>query len=141
MTQIFLKSRDEAYIGDGKIINSDFLNGLSIDDAKNKVIKLLSEKGQGRTHVTYRLKDWGISRQRYWGCPIPVVHCDSCGIVPENKENLPVRLPEKVSFKVPGNPLESDADMVEYMLSKMWKISQKRNRYYGYLRRQFMVLY
>ena len=103
-----LKIKHEAYIGDGKIINSDFLNGLSIDEAKSKVIKLLSEKGQGQSKITYRLKDWGISRQRYWGCPIPVVHCDSCGIVPEKKENLPVKLPENVSFKAPGNPLESD---------------------------------
>ena len=67
------KIENEAYIGDGKIINSDFLNGLSIDEAKKKVIKLLTEKGQGQSKITYRLKDWGISRQRYWGCPIPAV--------------------------------------------------------------------
>ncbi|GIR96087.1 MAG: leucine--tRNA ligase [Paracoccaceae bacterium] len=96
---------DQAYIGDGKIINSDFLNGLSIESAKSKVIDLLSDKNQGQPKVTYRLKDWGISRQRYWGCPIPIIHCNKCGIVPEKKEHLPVKLPEDVSFKTPGNPL------------------------------------
>ncbi len=99
--------KEEAYTGNGKIINSDFLNGLSIEDAKEKVVSLLSEKQMGQKKVTYRLKDWGISRQRYWGCPIPVIHCEKCGVVPEKKENLPVKLPENISFKNPGNPLES----------------------------------
>ena len=75
----------EAYTGDGKIINSDFLDGLTIEDAKKKVIDLLSEKQMGQKKVTFRLKDWGISRQRYWGCPIPVIHCQKCGVVPEKK--------------------------------------------------------
>ena len=97
----------QAFAGDGKIINSDFLNGLSIEDAKKKVISLLSNKKQGQQKITYRLKDWGVSRQRYWGCPIPVIHCNKCGIIPEKKENLPVRLPKNVSFKAPGNPLLS----------------------------------
>ncbi len=99
-----------AYIGDGKIINSEFLNGMSIEDAKEKVISIMTEKNMGEKRVTYRLKDWGISRQRYWGCPIPVVYCQKCGVVPEKKENLPVKLPENVSFKNPGNPLESASD-------------------------------
>ena len=99
--------KEEAYIGDGKIINSAFLNGMSIEDAKETVISMLSKKNMGEKRVTYRLKDWGISRQRYWGCPIPVVHCQKCGAVPEKKENLPVSLPENVSFQNPGNPLES----------------------------------
>ena len=80
---------------------------MTIEDAKEKVISLLSKKNMGEKRVTYRLKDWGISRQRYWGCPIPVVHCEKCGAVPEKKENLPVSLPENVSFENPGNPLES----------------------------------
>ena len=102
--------KDEAYTGDGKIINSDFLNGMTIEDAKEKVVSMLSEKHMGEKKVTYRLKDWGISRQRYWGCPIPVIHCEKCGVVPEKKENLPVKLPENVSFKNPGNPLETASD-------------------------------
>ena len=89
---------DQAYVGDGKIINSNFLNGLSIETAKSRVIDLLSDKKQGQPKVTYRLKDWGISRQRYWGCPIPVIHCDKCGIVPEKKENLPVKVPSRRFF-------------------------------------------
>ncbi len=101
---------EEAFTGDGKIINSEFLDGLTIEDAKNKVINLLSEKNMGEKKVTFRLKDWGISRQRYWGCPIPVIHCEKCGVVPEKKENLPVELPENVSFKNPGNPLETATD-------------------------------
>jgi len=99
--------KEEAYTRDGKIINSEFLNGLTIEEAKEKVISLLSEKNMGEKRVTYRLKDWGISRQRYWGCPIPVVHCEKCGVVPEKKENLPIKLPENVSFDDPGNPLEN----------------------------------
>ena len=102
--------REEAYTGDGKIINSDFLNGMTIDNAKEKVVSTLSKKNMGKKKVTYRLKDWGISRQRYWGCPIPVIHCEKCGVVPEEKENLPVELPENVSFKDPGNPLEAATD-------------------------------
>ena len=100
----------EAYSGDGKIINSEFLDGMTIEDAKDKVISKLSEKKMGEKKITYRLKDWGISRQRYWGCPIPVIHCENCGVVPEKKENLPVKLPENVSFKTPGNPLETATD-------------------------------
>ena len=72
---------DEAYTGEGKIIISDFLNGMTINEAKEKVVSKLHEKNMGEKKVTYRLKDWGISRQRYWGCPIPVIHCDKCGVV------------------------------------------------------------
>ncbi|MDC3169895.1 leucine--tRNA ligase [Paracoccaceae bacterium] len=102
--------KDEAYTGVGQIINSEFLDGMTIEDAKDKVISKLSEKKMGGKKITYRLKDWGISRQRYWGCPIPVIHCEKCGVVPEKKENLPVKLPENVSFKTPGNPLEIASD-------------------------------
>ena len=96
----------EAFTDEGTIINSDFLNGLSIDDAKAEVISRIEVIGTGKDVTQYRLRDWGISRQRYWGCPIPVIHCDTCGIVPEKKENLPVKLPEDVSFDRPGNPLD-----------------------------------
>ena len=96
----------EAFVDPGTIINSDFLNGMSIDEAKAEVISRIEARDMGKGVTNYRLRDWGISRQRYWGCPIPVIHCDSCGIVPEKKENLPVKLPEDVSFDRPGNPLD-----------------------------------
>jgi len=76
------------------------------DEAVEAAIAFCEEKGVGQGVTKYRLRDWGISRQRYWGCPIPVVHCESCGVVPERKENLPVRLPDDVTFDQPGNPLE-----------------------------------
>ena len=96
---------NEAYTGPGKIINSDFLNGLSIDEAKSDISKVLQEKGIGLKKTNFRLRDWGISRQRYWGCPIPVIHCQECGTIPEKKENLPIELPHDVNFDQPGNPL------------------------------------
>ena len=78
----------------------------SVDDAIDATIDFAEAKGWGAGKVQYRLRDWGLSRQRYWGCPIPVVHCDACGVVPETKENLPVVLPDDVTFDVPGNPLD-----------------------------------
>lgn len=95
----------EAYTGDGVMINSDFLNGLDTATAKEKMIKALEEKGAGTRKTNFRLRDWGVSRQRYWGCPIPIIHCESCGIVPVPKDQLPVKLPEDVTFDQPGNPL------------------------------------
>ncbi|OUS04141.1 leucine--tRNA ligase [Rhodobacterales bacterium 52_120_T64] len=96
----------DAFTDAGTIINSDFLNEMSIDDAKAEVISRIEARDMGKGVTNYRLRDWGISRQRYWGCPIPVIHCDTCGIVPERKENLPVKLPDDVSFDRPGNPLD-----------------------------------
>ncbi|WP_025897350.1 leucine--tRNA ligase [Sneathiella glossodoripedis] len=96
----------EPYIGPGKIINSDFLNDLEVEEAKKAAISKLEELGLGSETINYRLRDWGLSRQRYWGCPIPVVHCDKCGTVPEKAENLPIELPEDVTFDKPGNPLD-----------------------------------
>jgi leucyl-tRNA synthetase len=95
-----------AYVGDGTLFNSDFLNGLSVVEAKRRIIRRLEELGQGAGVVNWRLRDWGISRQRYWGCPIPVIHCEACGIVPVPKTDLPVLLPEDVDFSTPGNPLD-----------------------------------
>ncbi|MEH6774309.1 MAG: class I tRNA ligase family protein, partial [Cereibacter changlensis] len=76
------------------------------EEAVNAAIEFCESQGVGRGVTNYRLRDWGISRQRYWGCPIPVIHCETCGVVPEAKENLPVRLPDDVSFDIPGNPLD-----------------------------------
>jgi leucyl-tRNA synthetase len=96
----------EAYLGEGSMINSEFLDGLPIEAAKEKVADLLEERGIGARKVNYRLRDWLISRQRYWGCPIPVIHCQTDGIVPVPYDQLPVELPEDVSFDKPGNPLD-----------------------------------
>jgi leucyl-tRNA synthetase len=102
---------DVAYDGDGRMINSRFLDGLGIAEAKNEVAKRLERETRGnrpvaQRQVNYRLRDWGISRQRYWGCPIPIVHCEKCGVVPVPAADLPVTLPEDVSFDTPGNPLD-----------------------------------
>lgn len=94
------------YDGDGNLINSSFLDGLSIADAKIKVIEELKKLGKGEKKETFRLRDWGISRQRYWGCPIPVIHCEKCGIVPCTEDNLPI-LPENIDFSKSGNPLDN----------------------------------
>ncbi|PJI39429.1 leucine--tRNA ligase [Ferrovibrio sp.] len=87
-------------------INSGFLDGLDVAAAKRAAIKKLEELKAGEGTVTFRLRDWGVSRQRYWGCPIPVIHCDACGIVPVPKQDLPVQLPDDVTFDKPGNPLD-----------------------------------
>jgi leucyl-tRNA synthetase len=102
---------ETAYDGDGVLINSRFLDGLSIEAAKEEVARrleaaLIDGKPQAKRQVNFRLRDWGISRQRYWGCPIPIVHCESCGAVPVPEADLPVVLPEDVSFDHPGNPLD-----------------------------------
>jgi leucyl-tRNA synthetase len=96
----------EAYTGDGVMINSDFLNGLAVEEAKKKMIAELEKRGLGKGIINYRLRDWGISRQRYWGCPIPIIHCETCGVVPVPEKDLPVELPGDVSFERPGNPLD-----------------------------------
>ena len=102
---------DEAYLGDGLLANSDFLDGLDVEAAKARVIERLESQSvaggpQGERRTNFRLRDWGISRQRYWGCPIPVIHCVQCGVVKVPREDLPVRLPDDVTFDKPGNPLE-----------------------------------
>jgi leucyl-tRNA synthetase len=96
----------EAYVGDGRLINSDFLNGLDVTGAKRRVIEELERRDIGTGEVSYRLRDWGVSRQRYWGCPIPVIHCPQCGIVPVPREQLPVTLPPDIELGRPGNPLD-----------------------------------
>jgi len=96
----------EAYVGTGTAFNSDFLNGLDVDAAKRAAIDRLEQLGIGKGVTNWRLRDWGMSRQRYWGCPIPVIHCDACGVVPVPADQLPVRLPDDVTFDRPGNPLD-----------------------------------
>ncbi|MGN6366075.1 leucine--tRNA ligase [Asticcacaulis taihuensis] len=96
----------EAYTGPGHIFNSAFLDGLDIEAAKDAAIEKIEQMGLGEGATVFRLRDWGVSRQRYWGCPIPVIHCDDCGVVPVPDEQLPVVLPEDVTFDIPGNPLE-----------------------------------
>jgi leucyl-tRNA synthetase len=102
---------ETAYTGTGVMINSGFLVGLTVDAAKERIAEALATrtaKGKpvAERRVQYRLRDWGISRQRYWGCPIPMIHCEVCGIVPVPEQDLPVTLPDDVTFDVPGNPLD-----------------------------------
>jgi leucyl-tRNA synthetase len=97
---------NEAYVGPGTIFNSDFMDGLDVDAAKRAVITRLEQLGVGNGEVNWRLRDWGVSRQRYWGCPIPIIHCEACGIVPVPGDQLPVKLPDDVTFDRPGNPLD-----------------------------------
>ncbi|MEQ9519329.1 MAG: leucine--tRNA ligase [Parvibaculum sp.] len=101
-----LAKGDKAFDSDGVAINSRFLDGLEVGAAKRAAIEKLESLGAGEGTVNYRLRDWGISRQRYWGCPIPVVHCVTCGTVPVPRDQLPVKLPDDVTFEKPGNPLE-----------------------------------
>ena len=94
-----------------RMINSRFLDGMTIAEAKEEVARRLEAETcggspVGQRKVNFRLRDWGISRQRYWGCPIPVIHCEDCGVVPVPKQDLPVKLPDDVTFDVPGNPLD-----------------------------------
>ncbi|MCC7038134.1 MAG: leucine--tRNA ligase, partial [Alphaproteobacteria bacterium] len=95
----------EAYTGPGRLYNSDFLNGMGVDEAKAEAISRIEKAGMGEGKTLYRLRDWGVSRQRYWGCPIPIIHCEACGVVPVPEAQLPVTLPEDVHFSQPGNPI------------------------------------
>src|SRR5262249_18938048 len=92
---------DVAYVGDGRLAHSGFLDGLDVESGIERAIRHLEERRAGQRTVHYRLRDWLVSRQRYWGCPIPVIHCEGCGIVPVPKADLPVRLPEDVTFDQP----------------------------------------
>ena len=95
-----------AFNGDGVIVNSGFIDGMSVSEAKAAVIARAEAEGWGEGQTQYRLRDWGVSRQRYWGTPIPIIHCDFCGVMPVPRAQLPVVLPEDVTFDIPGNPLD-----------------------------------
>jgi len=96
----------EAYNGPGTLVNSHFLDGMDVTDAKRAVIQRAEQGGWGKGQTVWRLRDWGVSRQRYWGTPIPIIHCEACGPVGVPRDQLPVVLPEDVSFDIPGNPLD-----------------------------------
>jgi len=100
----------DAWTGDGPAINSEWLNGLEVDEAKERAILWLEQKGLGQRKVNFRLRDWGVSRQRYWGCPIPVIYCKKCGAVPVPEDQLPVILPENVQFMGVQSPIKTDPE-------------------------------
>lgn len=98
---------DVAYTGPGRLANSRFLDGMTVEAAKADAVRRLAEANAGGSAVSYRLRDWGVSRQRYWGCPIPILHCPKCGVVAVPDSELPVTLPDDVDFGAPGNPLDN----------------------------------
>ena len=101
------ETMSSAYTGDGTIINSDFLNNLTVPKAKEKIVSKIESKKIGKKRITFRLKDWGVSRQRYWGCPIPMIYLKNGEVVPVDKSELPVKLPKDVDINYKGNPLDS----------------------------------
>ena len=126
----------EAYAGDGIMINSGQFNGMNNRRALDDIAAFLEEKGIGKKTVSFRLRDWGISRQRYWGAPIPVVHCESCGIVPVNEKDLPILLPEDAALLEGG---QSPLPLLDYFTKTKCpgcgrEDASKGNGYYGYLR-------
>ena len=121
---------EKAHTDDGMLINSLFLDGLKPKAAFEEVVKRLEKqtlhgRPQAERKVQFRLRDWGISRQRYWGCPIPVIHCDDCGVVPVPKADLPVKLPDDVTFDKPGNPLDRHTTWKQVMCPKCGKAARR----------------
>ena len=131
----------EAYTGDGKIINSDFLNGLDVKNAKDKIIRVIEEKSLGNKKTLFRLKDWGVSRQRYWGCPIPMIHLEDGSVVPVEKSELPIELPVDIDLNSNGNPLDNHPTWKITTQKSTGKKSNKRNRYSRYFCRLFLVFF
>jgi leucyl-tRNA synthetase len=116
---------NEAYTGEGRLENSEFLNGLGVEDGKRTVIQRLELENKGKGTTNYRLRDWLISRQRYWGCPIPIVHCENCGLVPVPKNQLPVILPDDIDFSGHGNPLDRHETWKNVECPKCKKAAQR----------------
>ena len=121
----FLEKKEKAYTGPGKLINSEKFDGLDNQKAKDKITEFLAEKGLAKKTVQYKFRDWLVSRQRYWGTPIPVVYCDKCGIVPVPESELPVVLPDKVDFGE-GNPLETNKEFINTKCPKCGSEKAKR---------------
>lgn len=105
--KIDLNNKAFLYEEDDLLINSDFLDGMTVSEARKYIIDKFEELGVGTRQVNYRLRDWGVSRQRYWGCPIPIIYCQTCGVVPEDEKNLPIELPQDVDLTKTGNPLDN----------------------------------
>jgi len=144
--------KKEAYTEDGILFNSDFLNNLTVDNAIKKIIKIVTKKKLGEKKITFRLKDWGVSRQRYWGCPIPIVYNKNGDALPVDKKNLPILLPDDVDLDVSGNPLEKhpswkftklssgekvirETDTLDTFVDSSWyflRFCSPRNKKYGY---------
>ena len=144
--------KKEAFTEDGILFNSDFLNGLSVNHAIDKIINVITDKKIGNKKITFRLKDWGVSRQRYWGCPIPIVYNKEGKAIPIEKENLPVLLPDNVDLNVSGNPLEKhptwkntklssgeevtrETDTLDTFVDSSWyflRFCSPKNKDYGY---------
>ena len=117
------KNVAKAYTGDGSIVNSDFLNGLDVKAAKIKAIKIVEQKKIGRKKISFRLKDWGISRQRYWGCPIPMIYLEDGSVVPVEKDELPVTLPKEINLNKNGNPLSNHPTWKKTIHKKTGKLA------------------
>ena len=143
----------EAYTGAGKIINSDFLNNLEVEQAKKIIIDKIENKKIGKRKTLFRLKDWGISRQRYWGCPIPMIYLEDGSVVPVEKSELPIELPDDIDLNSSGNPLEShpswkntiqkstgkkairETDTLDTFVDSSWyflRFCSPKNNIYGY---------
>jgi len=118
------KNLTEAYVGGGTLKNSEEFDGLKTEKAKEKIVEFLSKRNLGRRATQFRLKDWGISRQRYWGTPIPIIYCEDCGVVPVPIKDLPVKLPHKVKFGK-GNPLETNEKWIKVKCPKCGKVGRR----------------
>ncbi len=130
---------EEPFVEDGTLFNSDFLDGLSVAEAKRAAGERLEALGRGERTIAYRLRDWGVSRQRYWGCPIPVIHCAGCGIVPVPESDLPVRLPEDVSFDRARQPARPSPDLEICRLPALRPAGAARDRHLRHVLRIVLV--